>query len=212
MNKRYNEKNQRWMPCVARDIKDECDECHDCTGKDCFIAFPDDIYYEEKETRFSHQDRKSVKVAVTAITAALYIALGYAFQPFSFMGLQFRVAELMVGMCILFPLPGLYGNMIGVFILNLSSPLGLLDALLGPIVNAVALGFITQWRKGRSKYLGGTLYAVIISYYVAWLLNYVLGLPFWLMFIQVFISELILATLGIALFTQIGKHLEVIDQ
>lgn len=47
----YNEKNKRWMPCVARDIKDECDQCHDCTGKDCFIPFPDDVYYKNAENK-----------------------------------------------------------------------------------------------------------------------------------------------------------------
>ena len=52
----------------------------------------------------------SLDVAIVAITAALYTALGYIFQPISFLELQFRVAELMVGMTILFPIPGLIGK------------------------------------------------------------------------------------------------------
>ncbi|MFX1480121.1 MAG: QueT transporter family protein, partial [Promethearchaeota archaeon] len=51
----------------------------------------------------------SLSVALTAMTAALYTALGYLFQPISFLGIQFRVAELIVGMCIIFPWEGLIG-------------------------------------------------------------------------------------------------------
>lgn len=167
---------------------------------------------EEKES--IHANTKSFKVAMTAITAALYIALGYAFQPISFMGLQFRVAELMVGMCILFPIPGLIGNVIGVFILNLSSPLGPLDFILGPLVNIPALVMIIScdhMSEGWEKYFGGFAYAGLISAYVAALLNWVLGLPLELMFIQVFISEAILATLGIVLFSKIKERLRWLE-
>ena len=48
-----------------------------------------------------------------------------------------------------------------------------------------------------------------LALYVAIILNLVLGLPIWLMFFQVFISEAILASLGIALFDRIRKMLEI---
>ena len=153
----------------------------------------------------------SLRIAIIAITAALYIALGYIFHALSFLGIQFRIAELIVGMCIIFPLEGLIGKIIGVFFLNLTSPLGPID-LLSTIVNVPALYCIIYFRKkGKLKYLGGVLYAIIISLYVAILLNLVLGLPIWLMFIQVLISEVILASLGIALFDKIKKMLEIED-
>ncbi len=153
----------------------------------------------------------SLRVGIISITAALYIALGYIFHAISFLGLQFRVAELMVGMCIIFPIEGMIGKIIGVFIVNLTSPLGPID-LLSTIVNIPALYCIIYFRKkGKLKYFGGILYAIIISLYVAIILNLVLGLPIWLMFIQVFISEAILASLGIALFDKIKTMLEIED-
>ena len=165
---------------------------------------------EEEKRAIGYEIRPiSLRIAIIAITAALYIALGYIFLPISFLGLQFRVAELMVGMCIIFPLEGLIGKIIGVFFVNLSSPLGPID-LLSTIVNIPALYCIIYFRKKEKlKYLGGILYAIIISLYVAIILNLVLGLPIWLMFIQVFISEAILATLGIALFDRIKKILDI---
>jgi uncharacterized membrane protein len=151
----------------------------------------------------------SLSVALTAMTAALYIALGYLFQPVSFLGIQFRVAELIVGMCIIFPWEGLIGNVIGVFFVNLTSPLGPID-LISCIINIPALYCIVFLRNRKFlKYLGGVLYAIIISIYVAIVLNYAFGLPIWLMFVQVLIAEIILATLGILLFDSIQMRLKL---
>ncbi|MFX0138904.1 MAG: QueT transporter family protein, partial [Candidatus Hodarchaeota archaeon] len=155
---------------------------------------------EGLKEKLIEQRNISVKVALTAITAALYIALGYIFQPISFLGLQFRVAELIVGMCIIFPFEGLIGKVIGVFFVNLTSPLGPID-LISCIVNIPALYCILLLREKKFlKYLGGVLYAIIISIYVAIVLNIAFGPPIWLSFIQVLIAEVILATLGIMLF------------
>jgi len=163
---------------------------------------------EKSKSLFFAKNPLSLKVALTAITAALYITLGYVFQPISFLGLQFRVAELIVGMCILFPIEGLIGNVIGVFFVNLTSPLGPID-LISCIVNVPALYCIVLLRNKKFlKYLGGVLYAIIISIYVAIVLNLTFMLPFWLMFVQVLIAEVILASLGILLFDLIKGRLE----
>lgn len=148
---------------------------------------------------------KSMFVSFTAITAALYIALGYIFQPISFLGVQFRVAEVIVGMCVLYSYPGLVGNIIGVFVVNLSSPLGLLD-LISCVVNIPALMAIILLKK-NAKYLGGIIYSFIIALYVAWILNYVIGLPYEIMLIQVFAAEVILVTIGIGIFNYMGEYL-----
>lgn len=163
----------------------------------------------EKPSLGMEKRSKSLQVALTAITAALYTALGYLFAPISFLGIQFRVAELVVGMCVLFPLEGLIGNVIGVFFVNLTSPLGLID-LLSCLVNIPALYCIIYFRnKGALKYVGGLLYAIIISLYVAIIINVVVGLPLWLMFLQVLISEIVLAELGIVIFDRIKIALKM---
>ena len=166
---------------------------------------------ESVSHRFALTETKSLslKVALTSITAALYIALGYAFQPISFYGIQFRVAELIVGMCILFPWEGLIGKIIGVFFVNLTSPLGAID-LLSTFVNIPALYFIILFRNKKAlRYVGGVLYAIIISLYVAIILNFVAFVPIWISFIQVFISEVILASLGIFTFSLIKERLRI---
>lgn len=157
-------------------------------------------FRDEKEFESIKKVNVSLRVALIAITAALYTALGYMFQPISFLELQFRVAELIVGMCIIFPYEGLIGNVLGVFFVNLTSPLGAID-LISCIVNIPALYCIIIFRNRRFlKYLGGVLYSIIISIYVATILYVSFGLPIWLNLIYVFISEVILASLGIFLF------------
>ncbi len=157
-------------------------------------------FRDEKEFESIKKVSVSLKVALIAITAALYTALGYIFQPISFLELQFRVAELIVGMCIIFPYEGLFGNVLGVFFVNLTSPLGAID-LISCIVNIPALYCIIIFRNRKFlKYLGGVLYSIIISIYVATILYVSFGLPIWLNLLYVFISEVILATLGIFLF------------
>ncbi len=151
----------------------------------------------------------SIKIALIAITAALYTALGYIFQPISFLVFQFRVAELIVGICILFPFEGLIGNVIGVFFVNLTSPLGYID-LFSCLVNIPALYCIIVFRdKKYLKYLGGLLYAIIISIYVAIILFIALSLPVLLNFFYVLVPEVILATLGIILFDIIKKRFKI---
>ena len=148
---------------------------------------------------------KSMFVSMTAIIAALYIVLGYMYQPISFLGVQFRVAEIIVGACVIFPYPGLIGNVIGVFFLNLSSPLGALD-LLSCFVNIPALLAIILLRN-KAKYLGGIIYSFIIALYVAWILNYVIGRPLEVMLIQVCAAEIVLVTIGIGIFNYIGNYI-----
>ncbi len=151
----------------------------------------------------------SKNVSIIGITAALYIALGYIFQPIGFMGLQFRVAEIVVGMSIIFPYPGLIGNVVGVFFVNMTSPIGAID-LLSCIVNIPAIYCIIFFRdKKILKFLGGILYAIIISLYVGIILDYAFGLLWYIMFIQVLISEIILATLGIIIFDYVGIQMNM---
>lgn len=147
----------------------------------------------------------SKEVATIGIIAALYIVLGYMFQPISFMGLQFRVAEIVVGACIIFKYAGLIGNVIGVLFVNLTSPLGVLD-LISVVVNIPALLIVVLLRD-KAKYLGGIIYSFIIASYVAWLLSVIIGLPFEIMVVQVFVSEIVLVTLGIGIFNYIGNYI-----
>ena len=157
----------------------------------------------------------SLDIAIIAITAALYTVLGFLFQPISFLELQFRVAELMVGMVILFPIPGLIGKVIGVFFVNMTSPMLPWD-FISCAVNIPALFCIILSNKSEKygkylRYVGGTCYALIISIYVAWLIGMYYTIPiefFPLNVLFIFVAESILANLGIYIFTIIDNRVD----
>jgi uncharacterized membrane protein len=147
--------------------------------------------------------RWSLEIAIASITAALYFVLGFFLQPIGFLQLQFRIAEILVGIVILFPIGGIIGNVLGVLIVNIFSPLGPLDLLSAP-VNIIALLPLALLRdKKFLKYVGALIYSAIISIYVALLLYVVLHLPVWISFLQVLASETILSVIGVLLFSLI---------
>jgi hypothetical protein len=166
----------------------------------------DEIRTDEKKVLSFEERSISLKIALTSITAALYVALGFISIPIGFLDIQFRIAEIVVGMCLIFPYEGLIGKVIGVFIVNLFSPLGLID-LISCVVNIPALYCIILFRgSSKLRYLGAILYANIISLYVAIILYISIGIqPVWLSFIKVLFSEVILAILGVAVFTYIDN-------
>ena len=167
---------------------------------------------DEKKIVSFEERRISLKIAITSITAALYVALGFISIPIGFLDIQFRIAEVVVGMCILFPYEGLIGKIIGVFFVNLFSPLGLID-LFSVVVNIPALYCIILFRgSSKLRYVGAILYANVISLYVAIILYLSIGIqPVWFTFIKVLFSEVILAVSGVAIFSYIRSKYKISD-
>jgi hypothetical protein len=169
-----------------------------------------EIKIGEKKVVSFEEKGISLKIALISITAALYVALGFISIPIGFLDIQFRIAEVVVGMCIIFPYEGLIGKIIGVFFVNIFSPLGLID-LLSVIVNIPALYCIILFRSSpKLRYFGAVLYANIISLYVAIIIYITFNAPpVWITFIQVLFSEVILAVSGVAIFSYIkNKYFE----
>jgi len=72
-------------------------------------------------------------VALIVVFASMYVALGYVLHPISFLQIQVRIADALYPLIAVFGLPSLVGLVIGHFLLNLSSPLGLIDLLSIPL-------------------------------------------------------------------------------
>lgn len=119
---------------------------------------------------------KTRAVVKTAFIAAAYAALTLSFAPVSFGAVQVRVANALIGLVPLVGMPGAAGISLGVLIGNLASPLGPLD-LLSAIPTFVSLLLLLRL-QGRSVLAGLACYTAIVSAWVGWLLNYVVGLPF----------------------------------
>jgi uncharacterized membrane protein len=119
--------------------------------------------------------RRTTLVAGAAVYAAMYVSLVEVFQPVSYAQFQLRIANVLVGLIPLMGWAGIVGQTAGVFISNISSPLGPVDML-----NAIPtmLFSIIIWKIRRvSVLLGFLLYSVGLGASVSVSLNYAVGLP-----------------------------------
>ncbi|MEM3715202.1 MAG: QueT transporter family protein [Thermoprotei archaeon] len=119
---------------------------------------------------------KSNEIALTSIITALYVGLIEIFHPISFEVIQVRVANALLGVVPVFGWPAIVGVTLGVFIGNITSPLGPID-LLSAIPTFIGC-YIIYKLKSTSVLLGLTTYTLILSLWVGYILWYVLGLPY----------------------------------
>jgi len=93
------------------------------------------------------------------------------------------------------------GIAIGHFLLNLTSPLGWLDLLAVPLFVPAKLLIMKYGVKAVP------LHVLSVGVYVAWMLNYIIGLPFIISFVTVTVGEAIAEiVLGVPLTYAIKKR------
>jgi uncharacterized membrane protein len=119
---------------------------------------------------------KNKNIALGAVIGALYVVLVIGLGPISFLQIQFRVANALIGLVPLIGVPAVFGISVGVLIGNISSPLGPLD-LVSFIPTFVGCMIIYRLRH-VSVSAGLAIYSVILSIWVAFLLQYVIGVPY----------------------------------
>jgi uncharacterized membrane protein len=119
----------------------------------------------------------SVKyIAQNAIVAAIYFVITIALAPYSYMGVQFRVAEVLVLLC--FWRPDLViGVTLGCFLSNTMSSLGAWDMLFGTLATLVSSLMVVYCSP---RLWVSTIYPVVVNgLTVGAELYYLLQLDFW---------------------------------
>ncbi|WP_309492084.1 QueT transporter family protein [Candidatus Hecatella orcuttiae] len=146
---------------------------------------------------------KSRELSLVAVFAALYAGLVTAFAPLSFLMVQVRIANALIGLVPLVGMPAVYGIALGVLLGNLTSPLGAIDLVsAGPSF----LGLLAVYKLRKTSVTAGLfLYTLTLSLWVAFMLYYVLGLPYGLTFIYVFVG-IAIATVGLGYALYKGVH------
>lgn len=115
------------------------------------------------------------KLCISIMFASLYVALTIVFQPISFLGIQVRVANLLLALIPLFGFPSVVGITLGVSIANLSSPLGLIDMI---SVIPTFIGAVVIYKMSSKSVLAGLVfYNLIIGAWLSIMLNIVFNAP-----------------------------------
>ena len=131
-------------------------------------------------------------IVYNATTAALYVALTLATYPLSFEGIQFRFSEIMVLLCF-FRKDYIVGLTLGCLIVNLMSPIGIVDVVFGGAATLIAcLGICFC----KHLCVACIIPVVANGFIVGFELYQFMQAPFWLSVLTVSLGELAVMVIG----------------
>lgn len=144
------------------------------------------------------------KLTRAGLIAALYVALCLVFRATSFGIIQFRPAEALTVLPILFP-EAIVGVFVGVLLSNILGSLGLVDIILGSLISLVAAYLTWRLRHSILAYLSPIiLNAFLVSLYLHSLFNY----PYWVSVVSIGISQtVVILLIGYPLIQYLKKRL-----
>lgn len=149
-------------------------------------------------------------LAVSGIIGALYIAITMLIAPLAFGEVQFRISEMLNHLAVFNPRFAV-GVVIGVFIANLFSPLGMYDLIFGVGQSIIALGliiFIGKYVKNIvARLMINTLIFTVTMFIIAFELNLALELPFLWTWLTVAAGELVVMAVGVPIMYFLNKRL-----
>lgn len=151
--------------------------------------------------------RSKIKpIIYAAMTAAIYYVLCVAIAPLSYGQIQCRISEVVLLFCMRNTF-AVYGYTLGCALSNLTSPLGVLDVVVGSLANLIVGAFARKSGKIVPTILFGTAFNGIV---VGAELSIVYGSPFLLNAVCVVGGEGISLLIGAVLYKLAGKRIESI--
>lgn len=139
---------------------------------------------------------KTKKLVKLSAVAALYIVFTLLIQPFAYKNIQFRISEVLV-LLVFFNKDYRYSIILGCFISNLFSPLGIIDLLFGVGQTLIAVMIIGNL---KNLFLSAMI-PVVTMPIIALELYIALDLPFILTCITTMLGEVVVTVvIGYPLF------------
>ena len=150
---------------------------------------------------------KTEMVAITGITAAVYMVLTLFISPFAFGAVQFRISEAMVMLAWVNPsfIPGL---VLGCALSNMFSPLGIIDVVFGTLHTFCSLMMMKRTKNMYAASLWPTLFSFIIGIELHW----VYDLPIIMSTLSVMVGEIIsVSVIGNVIFMMLRKNNRIME-
>ncbi len=149
-------------------------------------------------------------LATSGVIAALYVALALAIAPLAYASLQFRIPEIFNHL-IVFDKKYFFGIILGVFITNIFSPLGIIDLVFGVGMSVIALVVTilsAKFINGHVKrMIFNTLIFSFFMFFIAWELNIVFKAPFLITWGLVAIGEFVVMAIGIPIMIALNNRI-----
>src|SRR5699024_9131107 len=137
------------------------------------------------------------------LLASLYIAVSLAIQPIAFSNIQFRLPEIFNHL-VVFNKKYFFGIVLGVFLTNLFSPLGIYDLVFGVLHSVLSLGITILF----ARFILNILVFTFNMFIIAFELNLALKIPFLLGWLTTAAGEIVVMALGIPIMYALNKKLK----
>lgn len=143
-----------------------------------------------------------------ALIAAVYVVLTLLTSSFAYLGVQFRIAEILILLCF-FRKDFIYGLCLGTLVANALGPLGFYDVLFGTLATLISAFLISRMRH---LWLSSLFPVVINGFVVGAELFFLLGLPFWLNAGLVALGEFaVVSIVGVGLFSILRRNRKFLE-
>ncbi|MCY9806557.1 QueT transporter family protein [Lentilactobacillus senioris] len=154
---------------------------------------------------------KTQNIALPAMIAALYVAISLVLAPISFGAVQLRFAE-MFNHLAAFNKRYIYSLILGCLIVNMFSPLGIIDIVVGTagtLIGSTATYYLTRkTTKHLWWYMIASLCQIPGVILVASELTIVNHIPFWLTLSSVFVGEMLSMAVGAVVIEMLSKRID----
>ena len=143
------------------------------------------------------------KIVIIGVTAGLYAALTVFLAPISYGPIQFRLSEVLNLLAFINPIfaPGI---ILGCFIANLFSPLGIIDVIFGTSATLIAVIMII---RTKNLFVASLWPAIVNGIIIGIELQYAFQVPFLIGAFQVAIGEFVVVSIiGTVIFSRILKN------
>lgn len=141
-------------------------------------------------------------ITENAIIACAYAVLTLAIAPLAYSEIQFRLSEVMVFLAY-YNKKWIPGLIIGCFIANLASPLGLYDIFFGTLSTVIVC---VLFSKTKNRYFAALVGAFVTGVIIGFELHLAYGIPFVFNAIYVAIGELTILVIGAIMFGLLEKN------
>jgi len=151
-------------------------------------------------------DIRDIGVATTV--AALYAVVTVALGDLSFSWLQVRVSDALLPLSYLFGWGSVIGVTVGCLIANLFSPVGLIDVVVGPLLNFLA-ALLSYKYSFKNRVLACIYPVLVVSIGVSTYLHTFYGVPYLLTVFTIAVGETVSSMLiGYPLLLALEKRLK----
>ena len=139
-------------------------------------------------------ERLSLRVATTALIAAIYSLLTVVLGQFGYSWIQVRISEALTPLPFLMGFPAMVGLTLGCIVANCFSPVGLPDLIFGPLLTFFAA--LLSWKLSFNRRVMACVYPVLVnSLGVSAYVSLYYNVPYWVSAGTIAIGESVAAIL-----------------